>query len=303
MYRAEIMTYFADKSIPDTEVKQPQSEKDKIPFLANLARRGLYNLDPQHKTDHSLYELIAGIIFREDKERYLCYQELPLILAHFEAFLGQTLTAIWESEPLIFENEGYVKKWLMEKQKVLGRLSSDERAELAEGALFEIFRKSFDACFHRFSELGLTVPENRRGLILAANIRNAIIHNGGVINKRYLDKLNASETAEHQAQGYAIGSPVPISYSALVTVYNAAVFMCQDIFLQVSKRYFSIAEPLKDVELVEARQNFLMPHNPLESSAEAWVRKFASADEALAEMKRLKAMGFSALDIILGRIV
>jgi len=302
MYRAEIMTYYAYKSIPDTQLKQQQTGKeDDIPFFANLARSSLSKADPLHKTDHKLYETLSGIIFRDDKERYLCYQELPLILAHFEAFLGRTLTAIWESDSSMLEGDSSALKWLEQNQKTLGQLGPEEFADLTEYILYEIFRKSYDSCFYRLSKMGIDISGDRRNLVVALYMRNAIIHNGGLINNKYLSKLNQSEITEHQMQGFIIGSPIPINYSNLTIIYNDVVTLCQNIFVQVSNNYFSITEPLKKSELTGTRQSLDLPLNPAENVAIEWVRKFDSPEEAYAELRRLQGLGYSMLDILLGK--
>lgn len=299
MYRTEIVTYFADKVIPNTPVKQPESEKVKIPFLASYARRKLAEIGGGYKTDHLLMEAFAGILFDGQKERNLCFQELPLVFAHLEAFLAHTLTAIWEADLRLLEDTTYASREIARgRYSEVERLEPEERFELIEEILFDIFRKSLDSCFTYLAKEGF-VFKKQRLLVIAGYRRNTIVHNGGIINHRYLAKLNDREKKEHRELGIAIGSLVPVTYAYLSDVFNVALLLSQTLFEQTSKRFFGIERPLEDHERISERQTLNMVANPLEGVAQDVIRKMGGSDVALAEMHRLRALGMSYADILI----
>ena len=298
MYRTEIVTYFADKTIPNTP-EQPESEKGKIPFLASYARRKIAEIGGGYRTDHQVMETFAGLLFDGQKERNLCYQELPLVLAHLEAFLAHTLTAIWEADPRLLQATTYAGKEIAKGRYAdIERLESEKRFMLIEETLFDIFRRSLDSCFSYLKQQLGFLLKNQRLLVIASHRRNTIIHNGGIINSRYLHNLNDKEKREHRALGLDTGSFVPVNYAYLSDVFNGALVLSQSLFEQTSKRFFRIDEPLNDYELISKRQTLDLPANPLEGVARDAIIKMGGPDNALIEMKRLLALGMSYADIL-----
>ena len=299
MYRTEIVTYFADKYIQNTPVKQPESEKVKIPFLASYARRKLAEIGTGYKTDNQLMEAFAGILFDGQKERNLCYQELPLVLAHLEAFLAHTLTAIWETDPQLLQAISYANREIAKgRYSEVEKLKSEERFMLIEETLYDIFRKTLDSCFSYLTQqLGFSV-DNQRLLVMAAYRRNAIIHNGGIINSRYLHNLNDKERRELHSLGLDAGSFVPVNYAYLTDVFNGVLVLSQSLFEQTSKRFFGVEEPLNGYETISMRQALDLPANPLEGIALDAIKKMGGPDNALIEIKKLLASGMSYADIL-----
>lgn len=296
MFRSEVITFYADRAIPNMEVKQPESEKSKLPFLASYSRRQLASIAGGYRTDHGMMDAFAGLIFDQQKERFISYQELPLILAHLEAFLGHSLIALWETNPTLLTLVADHR----ERLKTTGLSSNpadwspSDLGKLIEATLFDVFRKTLDRFSNYVTVIGIALTTNFRPLVVADLKRNLIIHNGGIVNNKFLGNLNA---AERRSAAYAVGQHLPINYDDITTVFNHALQLAEELFTQVSTQFLGESTPLKNNERVYTRQSLHMQSNPLEAAAQQAVRKLGGPDAVLSLILKLRAKGMSEGEI------
>lgn len=290
MYRSEIITFYAFENIPNVEVNQPTQEKVEIPFFANLARTSLSRVSAGYRTDHQMIESLAGIIFDSQHERYLCYQELPITLAYLEAFVGHTLAAIWRGNSNLLDQTRYVRHLIKDgKLTTTKSLSPQQFASVIEDAIRDVFRTSNEGYLRYLIDIvGLPLKVNRGKLVLAGFKRNAVIHNGGLINETYKHKLNPKERKELKELGLSVGDQIPMDYAYLCDVFNQILFFGEELFEQTSIRFFGIASPVSNRERVHKRQSLNQETNPLSPAFQKIVAQFGGSDEAVEEIKRLQ---------------
>lgn len=292
MFRSEVITFYADRDIPNIEVKQPDSEKRKLPFFVGYSRRRLAEVSGGYRTDHGIIEPFAGMIFDQQKERFISYQELPFILAHLEAFLAHSLTALWTHDPtLLSQTSGHPER--LRRRSLSANLAvwtTAELDELIESTIFEMFRKPLDSFSTYIKAIGITLPMNLRPLIVADLKRNIIIHNGGIVNDKFLSFLNS---AELKSEPYVKGQYVPISYDYVGDIFNQALQLAEDVFVRLSQQFLGVVKPLEAHEETYIRQSMHMPLNPLEGPAKKAVQKLGGSEAVLALVEQLMAQGMS----------
>lgn len=296
MFRAEIITFFADRQIPDTAVNQPASDKHQIPFFASRARRELARIGAGYRTDHGLMDPFAELMFDQQKERFLCYHELPLTMAYLEAFLGHSLTALWEHDrTLLSKASGY--QVILTKRKLSinpSDWSTAEFDELVEAIRHEMFRRSLDGYYEYLKTIGIILSKSIHSLVVADLRRNVIIHNGGIVNARFLNSLNVQERS---SGSYTLGSYLPIDYDYVTTIFNLALELAEELFIRISEDFLGIKTPLTNQEKVYTRQSLHMETNPAEPWAVQVIRQLGGADAYLAKRDELRAQGFTDQEI------
>lgn len=294
LYQTELIMFHAGEAIPHTPTKAPE-DKSEIPFFLNQARSAFANVSAGYKSDHHLLDSsnIALIVFDKQKEQVLAYHELTMIIAHLEAFVGDSLLTVWSVDPETLEKTSIGRKVAENEATKLRDLPPKKLDTIAEQALWDLMRKEPTAYLAHFRDkLQLGITTNEKALTRASMDRNAIVHNNGMMNQtKYIDKLNPTDRT-----GLVAGGPVRVDAAYIVNIYNQALLLGQAIFEEVSKKYFGVSTPLQDTGLVALRESPNLSRNPFEDidigkQAMANIGGSQAAlknpQKAKAEMKRL----------------
>lgn len=265
LQQTEMIFFHAAKAIPDTPTKVKEEEKDEIPFLVNLSRQSFRKVSDGWQSDHLLLDInpIINLIFDDKKERILAYHELIMLIAHLEAFITDTLKVVWLLKPTILESTTATGRRALSDLNIssLSSLSPEQLESISDNAIWDLMRKSTDAYLNYLVEsLSLTLSTDNKVLYRASLDRHAIVHNGGIITQdKYIGKLNSTEK-----QGLVAGDPISISTEYIKQIYNLIQFLGEEIFEEVSKKYFEINKPLKESEKVVEIDSPSKKRNPPE---------------------------------------
>ncbi len=287
LQRTEMIFFHASEAIP----KEPTLAKDdkvEIPFFANFARNTLARHGNGYNTDRELLNLksIAHIIFDGQTEWVLASQELIMILAHLEVFIGDTLTAAWRIDSKLLDATTTGRKELKQRSLLsLNILPAQDFMEVIERAIWDMMRKSSDAYLKYLQDtLQLKLETDSRLIYLAGLNRNTIVHNGGIINQKYIESLNAKEK-----RNTILNEPVPVNEKYTYDIFNAVLSLGEQLFEGLSKQYFGIGQPLKENERISKRQDPALPDNPLVDIATQAIINMGGPDKAIVNPEKTKA--------------
>ncbi|MCB0036917.1 MAG: hypothetical protein KDE51_22955, partial [Anaerolineales bacterium] len=262
LQQTEMIIFLAGNAIADEDIKVQESDQYELPFLFNNFRKIMQEVSGGYKSDDQFLNVkgLVDLVFQKQKERILCSQELVMIMAHFEAFVADTLSTIWHLDPKLLEGLKPGKEVLSKsKFSSLASLSQEELSILIEKSVYFKTQKTINAPLdYLTNELGLGIEINSTELLVAHLNRNAIVHNGGIITqKMYIDRLNPKEQ-----KGLKPDTLIAIDIHYITKIYNLILFLGEQIFSEVSKTYFNEMKPLQENELVTKRQPPDLPINP-----------------------------------------
>jgi hypothetical protein len=283
-----LIFFNASRAIPKAPTLAKEDAKVEIPFFANFTRNAMANFSGGFNTDQRLLNIqpLVHIIFDGQTEWVLAGQELIMILAHLEVFIADTLTAVWQIDSKLLEATYTGRKELKQRSlSSLNLLSTQDFAELTERAVWDMMRKSSEAYLNYLQDtLQLKLKTDSRLIYLAGLNRNAIVHNGGMISQKYIDYLNPKEK-----RNAIINEPVPVNEKYMHDVFNTTLSFGEQIFEELSKKYFGIGEPLKASERISKRQDPALPDNPLFDIATQAIINIGGPDKAIADPEKAKA--------------
>lgn len=272
MFRAEVITFYADSAIPTVAVNQPESEKHKLAFMVGFSRRTLAHINLGYRSDDFIIENFGGMAFDTRKEELIGYHELPIALAHFEAFLGHSLVALWENDRSLLSSVGGYERHL--KKMNLSPNPADwnqvELEGLMDNLAFEVFRSSFSGFCDYIKPIYNPPSSGVKILQLAYLERNVIIHNGGIINDRFLQRVTDNGLGD---RGFVKGQSIPMDNHYIVTVSDEARRFAEGLFVTISQDALGIDTPLDDRELGYSRQPLDQQVNPAQEAVERAFRK------------------------------
>lgn len=167
-------------------------------------------------------------------ERLLHYQELVMVIAHVDAFMGDTLRIICRMRPKILGGDRKIDwsaiiasgGW----SKLLERMTEQYVLEFG----WKMIRSRVE--FLRGGQLDLKLKYLKRDILYlleeAEHTRNIIVHNGGKASQAYITKTRRNDLI--------VGDFVPIERQYLNAVHGAALLLVENIFTEVSKKFFGV---------------------------------------------------------------
>lgn len=169
-------------------------------------------------------------------QKTLYRQQLVMLVAHTEAFFGDSIRAVCLAAPNTIESQKKQISWL----EALSYLDREAlRAALVESFVSDMTRnkgvKSF--LFNVEKELKIDVAvedETVDVLSTAEQARHIIVHNGGRIDARFLEKTKIQQP---------VGDEFNVSAELLNDVARASMVIAQAVFGAVASKHFSIDDP------------------------------------------------------------
>lgn len=162
----------------------------------------------------------------------LLSQELVMLMAHIDAFMGDTIRIICQAHPEILNRKKEIK-W----NTVLSCGNWDNLMDfMIEEYNYEFGRKSFNEQIQIIRTtfgIKLNYPRADEEFIFLEdmrNNRNAIVHNGGKVNEDFIKKSKNIDIN--------IGELLPLDVGILNKVYGSVSVLAGELFLEVSKKFF-----------------------------------------------------------------
>lgn len=207
----------------------------------------------QFVTDDDLFIYAFGMItanygaeelFKVDFESLLYSQEIVMILAHLDSFIGDSLRIIIQLHPEILKSKKQIDiedviscgGW----EKLMDHLSEKFVYDLGWKSVSERldFIKDTINVPIRYSESDLDYLRE------AKLIRDIVVHNGGKISQEYIDKTKEIDLE--------IGEFIKIESDYLNELFEISRKIASRIFIESSKKFFGVkASDMTDVFIVD----------------------------------------------------
>lgn len=184
---------------------------------------------------HSLAMLVSNLgqksIEDIDFERLLYSQELVMIIAYLDTFMVDTIRIICHLKPEVLKINKQIE-W----DAILNCGGWDNLIDyLSERYVFDFGYKTINQRLdHMENKLGIEIEASSSEieyLVEAKLIRDVIVHNGGKINRQYINKSKKNDLI--------LGEFIEISPECLYKVTHTARKLVGDIFVSVSKKFFN----------------------------------------------------------------
>lgn len=171
-----------------------------------------------------------------DYEQALARQQLVMLLAHTEAFIGDSIRAICKARPEILTSSQKQITW----ESALSFPDRDSLLDFLTEEYISVTMRSKDlggvlSILKKDHGLDLVIQtEHLSTLSLTEQIRHLIVHTGSQIDAKFIKKTGL--TAED------IDKPFSMHQAT-----KACLFVAQSVFKAVSKKFYGISHPLKEV--------------------------------------------------------
>lgn len=183
---------------------------------------------------------IARIIAGKDTEQttdfnnLLYAQELAMLFAHLDAFMGDSLRVMCRKEPRLLHRS---KK--MSWDSIIASGSWESLLEkMIEEYSYDFGWKSVNEKIQYLqTEHGLTIdtsPDDLNQLDDAEKTRNIVIHNGSRVSQEYLDRTMRTDVK--------VGDLIPISADYIQRISSLVRFVGIDVFMAVARKFFHATE-------------------------------------------------------------
>ena len=169
-------------------------------------------------------------------------QELVMIMAHLDAFTGQSIRAICNQRPEVLKTSQQLT-W----SDVIGCKTWDGiLTHLVEQFVYATGWKSFNECLELLSKrFGITIKlsaRERKVLTRAELIRHLLVHNGGRISGEYVKRTGASAGK--------VGHQIYFPDSFVEEACEYAKWYGRSLFRAVSCKFFGIPAGQVDAETI-----------------------------------------------------
>jgi hypothetical protein len=218
-----------------------QDLKDKLELLGGAktsTRRAQYPLDtssPLAIPSLLLFvtQIAAGKTPKEiDFDRLLYAQELVMLIAHLDAFLGDSLRTICRKEPKVLHSNKQMRWDIILKQGNWQNLTES----MIEEHTYQFGWKSIsERLAYLSSEYGLRITTPSAELLVidqAEKIRHIVIHNGGKVSQEYIVRSGRSDVQ--------IGELVPLSSHDTEEISIIAQMLGTDVFVAIAQKFFKV---------------------------------------------------------------
>jgi|GEM_PF-3876714 len=175
-----------------------------------------------------------------DFESALYRQQLVMVIAHAEAFLGDSVRCVCLAKPRLLESDQKQISWS-------AALAFPDRQTLVAGLIDNFvgtMMQSKDVAgllAQLRKTIGLEVLVDSKQLeqfALAEQVRHIIVHNGGRIDRRFCEKTGLRGP---------IGELFQVDKSFVEAASTAALTIAQSLFISVSQKFLSIADPVAGI--------------------------------------------------------
>ncbi len=173
-------------------------------------------------------------------ERLLYQQELSILFAQLDAFMADTLRVICQLRPEVLKKNKQIDWATIVSaggwQEVLDLLTEEYVFEFGWPPLpkrLKMLREQFG--------IELSLRDSDWALLEEAeNIRNIVVHNGGRINKEYINRTGRCELI--------IGDFIPLTSAYLESAEEVLRMLVSSLFLAVSEKFFGLdASKIREV--------------------------------------------------------
>lgn len=175
-----------------------------------------------------------------DFQSALFRQQLVMIIAHTEAFIGDSIRAICGANPKMIISSKKQVTWEV-------ALSFQDRTALLDSLIEEFVSAVLQAkdigkiLAGLEKDLGLPVdaaPESMANLSLAEQVRHLIVHVGGRVDAKFIEKTKIANP---------VGTIFPVDEDFVKKTALACMDVGQSVFKAVSEKFFRVSDPLKVV--------------------------------------------------------
>jgi hypothetical protein len=184
-----------------------------------------------------------------DLDRTFISRELIMHFAYFVAFLSDSLRAICNTRPEVLKNSENTFNWEQiitcgSWEKILNKMTEDFIYDFG----FLSIKKCINKIRNKFGILKQVPEEDIIVLEEASYVRNLLVHNGGRINLDYINKTGRKD--------FKIGALFPINIEYIETVFKTMQFLSNDLFFEISKKFFKKEEKDCGYRFIRMKQNF-----------------------------------------------
>ena len=176
-------------------------------------------------------QILAGKTHKEmDFDRLLYAQELVMLIAHLDAFLGDSLRTICRKEPKMLYSNKQMRWDSILKQGNWQNLTES----MIEEHTYQFGWKSIrERLAFLSSEYGLSITTPSAELLVideAEKTRHIVIHNGGKVSQEYIARSGKTDVQ--------IGELIPISSDDTDRISMIAQMLGADVFLAIAQKFF-----------------------------------------------------------------
>jgi len=225
---------FLDSALPNSEVDEiPRCDRKEIAIPTKY----------EFATILSLWFTIIKAGERPhniDFQEALYHQQLVMLVAHTEAFWGDSIRAICCAAPGILKSQKRQISWsdalnYSDRESLLSALIENFVSDMTQNKGVKCFLENLK----KRLKLHIVVDQHAiNAMVTAEQVRHIIVHNGGKIDARFLEKTKIQQ---------AVGEDFKVTVGFMRDVAQASTSIALAVFEAVARKYFSIEDPGESV--------------------------------------------------------